>query len=76
MGWNGSPWVVWEGGRVRCFGRRGKGRVKGGNEERKGGECNVKWMDRVMRKTAKWGGGSLLTIVMSSSVEPQYALSV
>ena len=34
-------------------------------------------MDRVMRKTAKWGGGgSLLTIVMSSSVEPQYALSV
>ena len=43
------------GGRVRCVGRPGKGRAKGGKEKRKGGECKVKWMDRAMRKTVKWG---------------------
>ena len=41
------------GGRVRCLGRPGKGRVKGGKEERKGGECKVKWMNRATGKTTK-----------------------
>ena len=42
------------GGRVGCLGRPGKGLVKGGKEERKGGECKVEWMNRTTRKTAKW----------------------
>ena len=54
------------------MGRPGKGRAKGGKEERKGGECKVKWMNRAMRKMRS-GGESLLAIVMSSLVELQYA---
>ena len=46
------------GGRVGCLGRPGKGLVKGGKEERKGGECKVEWMNRATRKTTKWEWGS------------------
>ena len=45
---------VGRGGRVECLGRPGKGPVKGGKEERKGGGCKVEWMDRATRKTARW----------------------
>ena len=46
---------MWEGRKGRMLGGGlGKGRVKGGKEERKGGECKVEWMNKATRKTAKW----------------------
>ena len=46
---------MWEGRKGKMLGEARERTSKVGKEERKGGECKVKWMDRAMRKTAKCG---------------------
>ena len=46
---------MWEGRKGKMLGEARERTSKGGKEERKGGECKVKWMNRAMIKTAKWG---------------------
>ena len=44
---------MWEGRKGKMLGEARERTSKVGKEERKEGECKVKWMDRAMRKTAK-----------------------